>query len=59
MESRIEQNGCIQYLKVWYDPALKNWDECIQLAMIKHKIEKAITILCLPKRIKENEHRNF
>jgi hypothetical protein len=51
-ESQLEINGNVKYLKVWYDPALKNWDECIQLALNKHKIKEAITILCMPRKDK-------
>lgn len=48
-ENRIEINGNQKYLVVYYDPRLCNYDEVIEQGKQRHKIDEAITILCLPK----------
>ena len=48
LESRLEENGGQKYLVCWYDTERNNWDEVIKRAMLKHKIDDRVPILCLP-----------
>lgn len=57
-ESRLESNGKERYLVVYYDCNKTNYDEVIQRAMNRHKIEKPITILCMPKSRKYTRRNN-
>ena len=47
-ESRLEENGGQRYLVCWYDTERCNWDDVIKRALLKHKIDGKVPVLCLP-----------
>ena len=48
-ESRLEQNGTEQYLIVYYDKRLDDFNDAIETALLKHKLEPGeCPVLCLP-----------
>jgi hypothetical protein len=49
-ESKLEQNAAGQYLICWYDPERRNWNQVIEAALNKHKLDNKTPILCLPKQ---------
>jgi lipopolysaccharide biosynthesis regulator YciM len=58
-ESELKENAGQQYLVVYYDRQLKDWDRAIDLAMNRHKIKEAINILCMPRKDKRCDFINL
>ena len=49
-ESKLEEGTDGACLTCFYNPKLRNWDEAIAQALLKHKLESGeVTIVCIPK----------
>jgi len=58
-ESELKENGGQQYLVVYYNRQLKDWDRAIDLAINRHKVTEPITIICMPRKDKRCDFINL
>lgn len=58
-QSKLETDGKRKFLTCFYDRRLKDWDQVIQAALLKHNLKAGqCTVLCKPLKGETNGRRN-